>query len=313
VRSPLLALLFASPLLAAPDPGKSAEAIKALKAALASTPLSELADRDFAKAPLTKADAASARELLWQAHVAFIRKERAQEIKDRVLKEDKLEMPFFYKTFGEKPKGGRSLWISLHGGGGAPAKVNDQQYENQKKLYTVDEGIYLAPRAPTNNWNLWHEPHIDRMFGRLIGALSIVRFRTVVEDTRDTAFVIFAVVVGMAIGAGFPLLAAIGVPAVLAGALLMRWVNHRPSPMRPSENGTLTVRVNAGLDPEMLLGSLFSQHLSAMRLTNTSTAKQGAALEATYKVRLRSPDKAFALISELAKVEGVQGVELKQN
>src|SRR4051812_844051 len=31
----------------------------------------------------------------------------------------------------------------------------------------------------------------------LVGVLSIVRFRTVVEDTRDTAFVIFAVVVGM--------------------------------------------------------------------------------------------------------------------
>jgi uncharacterized membrane protein YhiD involved in acid resistance len=153
---------------------------------------------------------------------------------------------------------------------------------------------------------------VARAFG-LVGALSIVRFRTVVEDTRDTAFVIFAVVVGMAIGAGFPLLAAIGVPVMLAGALLMRWVNHRPPALRPSENGTLTVRVNAGLDPEMLLGPLFSQHLSAMRLTNTSTAKQGAALEATYKVRLRTPDKAFALISELAKVEGVQGVELKQS
>src|SRR5262249_30790368 len=36
----------------------------------------------------------------------------------------------------------------------------------------------------------------------LVGALSIVRFRTVVEDTRDTAFVIFAVVVGMACGLG---------------------------------------------------------------------------------------------------------------
>ena len=43
-------------------------------------------------------------------------------------------------------------------------RVNDQQWENQKKLYTLDEGIYLAPRAPTNTWNLWHEAHIDRLF-----------------------------------------------------------------------------------------------------------------------------------------------------
>src|SRR6476620_8494987 len=35
----------------------------------------------------------------------------------------------------------------------------------------------------------------------LVGALSIVRFRTVVRDTQDTAYVIFAVAVGMAVGA----------------------------------------------------------------------------------------------------------------
>jgi hypothetical protein len=173
VRLSLLTLLLASPLLAA-DAGKSAEAVKALKAALPTAPLAELGDKDFAKVPLTKADAAAARELLWQAHADMIRKERSPEIKDRVLKEGKLEMPFFYKTFGDKPKGGHSLWISMHGGGGAPARVNDQQYENQKKLYTLDEGIYLAPRAPTNTWNLWHEAHIDRMFGRLIEDLIVL-------------------------------------------------------------------------------------------------------------------------------------------
>jgi hypothetical protein len=35
----------------------------------------------------------------------------------------------------------------------------------------------------------------------MVGALSIVRFRTVVDDTRDTVFVMFAVIVGMAAGA----------------------------------------------------------------------------------------------------------------
>jgi len=52
--------------------------------------------------------------------------------------------------------------------------VNDQQYENQKKLYTLAEGVYLAPRAPTNTWNLWHEAHIDRLFGRLIEDLVVL-------------------------------------------------------------------------------------------------------------------------------------------
>jgi hypothetical protein len=159
-----------------PDPGKSAAALKALREALAAPAgtLTDLAERDFAKTPLTKADAAAARDLIWKAHAERIRKERAAEIKSLLLKEGDLEMPFAFKVFGEKPAGGRSLWISLHGGGNAPKEVNDRQYENQKKLYTVDEGIYLAPRAPTNTWNLWHQPHVDRLFDRLIEDLIVL-------------------------------------------------------------------------------------------------------------------------------------------
>ena len=172
----LVVFALASPVIAAPpDVDASAAALKALRTALADSPpsIEEIANKEFARVPLTKSDAAAARELLWKAHIAIIKKDRAEEVKDRVLKEDKLEMPFAFKTFGEKPKTGRSLWISLHGGGGAPKDVNDKQWENQKKLYTVEEGIYLAPRAPTNTWNLWHEEHIDRLFGRLIEDLIV--------------------------------------------------------------------------------------------------------------------------------------------
>jgi uncharacterized protein DUF4956 len=45
--------------------------------------------------------------------------------------------------------------------------------------------------------------NVARAFS-LVGALSIVRFRTVVRDTQDTAYVIFAVAVGMAVGANHP-------------------------------------------------------------------------------------------------------------
>lgn len=170
------AFLLALPIVArSADAKPSAAALKALQTAIAAKPasLADLADKDFARVPLTKTDAKAARDIIWRAHVAFIRQDRAEEIKARVLKDGKLEMPFAFTIFGDKPKDGRSLWISLHGGGGAPKSVNDKQWENQKKLYSVDEGIYLAPRAPTNTWNLWHEGHIDRMFGRLIEDLIV--------------------------------------------------------------------------------------------------------------------------------------------
>src|SRR6185295_13041366 len=56
----------------------------------------------------------------------------------------------------------------------------------------------------------------------LVGALSIIRFRTVVQDTQDTAFVIFAVVMGMAAGASAPWVAMIGLGIVSLAAVIMR-------------------------------------------------------------------------------------------
>ena len=125
--------------------------------------ISELAAKE-----LSKLEAAQVTNEVVTAHNDRILVERKLEMSSKVVKLNDLEMPFWFKTFGEAPANGRSLYISLHGGGGAPAAVNDQQWENQKRLYAPKEGVYLVPRAPTNTWNLWHQAHIDRFFTRLI-------------------------------------------------------------------------------------------------------------------------------------------------
>lgn len=131
-----------------------------------------LVDLAFAKDPLSKAEAQTARRALTEDRQAFIKSSFGAQWENRELQIGDLSMPFFYQTFGTKPTDGRSLFISLHGGGGAPAAVNDQQYENQKRLYDQTmrtlEGIYLAPRAPTNTWNLWHQSHQIEFLNRLI-------------------------------------------------------------------------------------------------------------------------------------------------
>ena len=132
-----------------------------------------IAEQAFASVPLTREDAAAARQLLWKDHAAGIRDLRAAEMKERRLRDGDLAMPFFYQVFGEKPEKGRSLFISMHGGGGAPKVVNDRQWENQKRLYRPDEGVYLVPRAPTDTWNLWHQGHVDKLFDRLIANLIV--------------------------------------------------------------------------------------------------------------------------------------------
>lgn len=108
---------------------------------------------------------------IWNAKKAELIEARREEMKAKLIKLDAypdLKMKYEIKTFGEKPKAGHALFISMHGGGGAPAKVNERQWKNQIRLYEPAEGIYLAPRAPTDTWNLWHQEHIDAFFDRII-------------------------------------------------------------------------------------------------------------------------------------------------
>lgn len=148
---------------------------------------------------------------------------------------------------------------------------------------------------------------LAQAFG-LVGALSVVRFRTVVDDTADTAFVIFAVVIGMAIGNGYAVLATVGLPLVGAAAAIMAWWD---TPRAVDKRAVLKVRVGLGVDPTAAVSPLFAEHLTEFTVTALETVNKGACVEVTYSVRMKGPDAPLALVSGLNKTEGVQGVELK--
>jgi hypothetical protein len=149
--------------------------------------------------------------------------------------------------------------------------------------------------------------NLARAFG-LVGVLSIVRFRTVVSDTRDTAFVVFAVVIGMAVGADFVTLAWVSLP-VIGGAA---WALNLWSGRGAGTTAQLIIRTPVDSDPEALLKPTLAKHLTSSRILAVGTAKQGTAIELTYSVRLRPDASVVALIRELNKVEGIQGVEWKE-
>ncbi len=149
--------------------------------------------------------------------------------------------------------------------------------------------------------------NIARAFS-LVGALSIVRFRTVVRDTQDTAYVIFAVAVGMAVGASslWVALAGIGVVGTAAAIMRSKSVGEMLLAYR------LDVRVTIGQDPEQVLGATFDRFLSARQLVGAATARQGAALQVTYRVVLRQPHSAADLVTALNRLEGVQSVDMQR-
>ena len=127
-----------------------------------------LETQGFAVANLSKADAARARDLVWAERLAFVKSSGAAEWTAKKLVDAAgLQMPFDYRIYGTKPAAGYDMYISMHGGGGTTKAVNDEQWQNQIGLYQP-KGIYLAPRAPTDAWNMWHKDHIDGFFDRLI-------------------------------------------------------------------------------------------------------------------------------------------------
>ncbi|HHV43361.1 MAG TPA: alpha/beta hydrolase [Firmicutes bacterium] len=131
-----------------------------------------LSEQSFAKEPLSREQAEMAAAMLWAARSEQIRAERKDMMDRRVvyikMGTDIFEMPFYYRVFGEPVEGKYSLYISLHGGGSTSAAANDQQWENQKNLYQLEEGIYLAPRAPADSWDMWHQPQVDLLLDCLI-------------------------------------------------------------------------------------------------------------------------------------------------
>lgn len=145
----------------------------------------------------------------------------------------------------------------------------------------------------------------------LVGSLAIVRFRTVVEDTRDTAFVIFSVAVGLAVGAGMMLVPLLSLPFVAAAAFAFRR-GPLPGTSRAMVE-TLVVRVGTGRHPDALLVDVLSKFLDAQDLKSAETAKQGSALDLTYVVRLKPNADRIAMVTELNTLVGVQEVKFARS
>jgi uncharacterized membrane protein YhiD involved in acid resistance len=143
----------------------------------------------------------------------------------------------------------------------------------------------------------------------LVGVLSIVRFRTVVRDTRDTAFVIFTVVVGMACGAGYYHIVALG---LLIGGFAAALVRPRREVGWSGADNILNIRVGLGADPKTLLTPAFAKHLDHTEVVTVSTVRQGAALDYTYHIRTKPAFDPAQFVRELNQIEGVQNVELRR-
>lgn len=152
--------------------------------------------------------------------------------------------------------------------------------------------------------------NVARAFS-LVGALSIVRFRTVVRDTQDTAYVIAAVAVGMAVGAGHFWVAGAGIAIVTVAAFATR--TDQPPETVVDMPFTLSVRLALGLDEAKLVAPVLSQFVTLSRVTGVATARQGGSIDVSYRLALKDQHQAQAMVTALNRLEGVQSVDLNRS
>ncbi|MDR2414235.1 MAG: alpha/beta hydrolase [Odoribacteraceae bacterium] len=122
----------------------------------------------FARSPLSREEAAEASRLLLTREQEALKATRGKEWQEKRIVHGQYAMPFDYRVFGEMPGDGRSLYISMHGGGNTRAEINDGQWRNQARLYAPAEGVYVTPRAAVDAWNMWFQPHVDTLFSLLV-------------------------------------------------------------------------------------------------------------------------------------------------
>ena len=150
--------------------------------------------------------------------------------------------------------------------------------------------------------------NIARAFS-LVGALSIVRFRTAVPATRDVAFVLAAVVVGMAIGAGQYWVAGLGI-IVIGLATRVNSPSHQDfdgTAGTKSENlksWRITIRVGLsdtkGWEPEL------NRLSESIQLMSVETTRRASALELVYRI---IPNPEFSAVDVIAALNSIPAVE----
>jgi uncharacterized membrane protein YhiD involved in acid resistance len=141
-----------------------------------------------------------------------------------------------------------------------------------------------------------------------MGALAIIRFRNIIKDTRDIAFIFCALVVGMATGSQRYATAIIG--TVILGMIviylyLTGFGTHQP------HNGFLRFTLRGHIGPKHPIPGILKRFCGNFTLISAQDSSFGSAIvEYAYQLMIRNAEKNELMLSELKKVEGIENISL---
>lgn len=137
----------------------------------------------------------------------------------------------------------------------------------------------------------------------MVGALSIVRFRTAIKDPRDTAYIFWCIAVGICCGVSEYMIAAIGSTILFLLLLLLG---------RVQRNDRFLIIVRCARDADEAAADLIKLHFEGRAMLRVKNI-EGDATELIYEVSqalLKKYQEKGEISGRLAEVEGVGGVNL---
>ena len=133
----------------------------------------------------------------------------------------------------------------------------------------------------------------------MVGALSIVRFRTAIKEPMDIAFLFWSIAAGIVLSAGMIPLAVFG--SVIIGVVMMLFVNRKAA-----HNPYIAVISCVNHEAEQRAVKFLSGNVENA-VIKSKTAQSGN-IELNYEVRLKGSDTDF--ISTLSEMDGVNSAVL---
>ena len=133
----------------------------------------------------------------------------------------------------------------------------------------------------------------------MVGALSIVRFRTAIKEPLDIAFLFWSIAVGIVLAAGMITLAVVG--SVVIGVILLVFVNKKSN-----KNPYIVVLRCDGHDSELKAKAYLNEKTERC-IIKSKTAQKGS-VEVNMEIRLKDDNTDF--VNELAAIDGVQSAVL---
>ncbi|GGO61288.1 DUF4956 domain-containing protein [Nonomuraea cavernae] len=146
--------------------------------------------------------------------------------------------------------------------------------------------------------------NIARAFA-LVGALSVVRFRNAIKETRDVGFIFLVMAIGMAVGTRFYLLAVVAAVAISLIILVMNRFNWFALNVRRQ---VVKVQVPSDGDHTPAIQDVLVRHTDEFELVSMESIRAGALTELMYTVKIKKGGEPADLISALRERNSGQSV-----